>query len=211
MAEIDHLVYVVPDLAEAGDRFEAELGVRPEIGGRHEGMGTWNALLALRFGEHPPCYLELIAPDPDRPEPPGPRPFGLDDDAGPRLATFAVRPGHDETLDGLIAALEAAGHDPGPAVPMSRTTLDGAELRWRLTFPTGAHRGVVPFLIDWGDTPNPATTVGPSAHLDAVRCNAPDEAERALGALRPVGLDTSGRRPDPLSALLRHGDHTLHL
>ncbi len=211
MAEIDHLVYAVPDLDEAIDRFERDLGVRPEIGGRHTGMGTWNALVALDFGEQPRCYLELIAPDPDQPDPAGPRPFGLDDDPGPRLTTFAVRPAPGETLDDLIVALRSAAHDPGPAIPMSRTTPDGVELHWHLTMPTGAHGGVVPFLIDWGDTPNPAGTVTASVQLDAVRCGSPGAGERALDALGISGLDRSLMHVEPLTAELRNGDRSLRL
>ncbi|MEM1333466.1 MAG: VOC family protein, partial [Actinomycetota bacterium] len=173
MAELDHLVLVVPDLVAAIDRFESELGVLPDVGGRHVGLGTWNALLALtddRAGDHgairdPQSYLELIAVDPDQPTPDGPRPFGIDDDTGPRLATYAVRPSADESLDDLVAGLRRVGHDPGDAVPMSRSTPDGTVLSWRLTFPTGVGHGLVPFLIDWGDTPMPSRTVRARAEL----------------------------------------------
>lgn len=83
---IDHLVYGVPELAPALARLQALLGVAPAVGGRHEGRGTHNALLAL--GDD--VYLEVIAPDPEQPEPPAPRPFGLNDLTAPRLITFAV-------------------------------------------------------------------------------------------------------------------------
>ncbi len=209
MAEIDHLVYVVPDLAAATDRFESELGVRPEPGGRHPGMGTWNALLALRGGAAP-CYLELIAADPDQADPAGPRPFGIDDDPGPRLATFAVRPSAGQTLDDLVDVLRAHDHDPGDPLPMSRTTPAGDTLAWRLTMPTGAAGGSVPFLIDWGDTPMPATTIGVAADLVWVGGRLPDALVALFGDLGLDGWSTDGDADTP-AAVLRHDGSTLRL
>jgi hypothetical protein len=43
---------------------------------------------------------------------------------------------------------------------MSRQRPDGALLEWRLTFPPdGAHRSVLPFLIDWLHSEHPSTTL----------------------------------------------------
>lgn len=150
MPTLDHLVYAVADLAAAIDHFEQATGVRPAIGGAHVGLGTHNALVS--FGE---CYLELIAPDPGQPDPDRPRPFGIDDLDGPGLVGFAVRPTGAETIDDLIDCSRQAGHDPGSAADMSRTTPTGQRLAWRLTMPTTR---VQPFFIDWGDTPRPNTT-----------------------------------------------------
>lgn len=158
MAVIDHLVYAVPDLSAAIDWFEKATGVRPAIGGSHEGMGTHNALVSL--GE---SYLELIAPDPGQSDPPSsglPRPFGIDDALAQvgrsgTLVGFAVRPDDDETIDDLADAMFDAGHDVGQFADMSRLAPDGNRLAWRLTFPT---ERTLPFLIDWGDTPRPNTT-----------------------------------------------------
>lgn len=184
MAVIDHLVLAVPDLATAIDRFERDHGVRPAVGGRHEGLGTHNALVSLGSS-----YLELIAPDPSQPAPDGPRPFGVDEIDGPRLVTFAVRPdpAAGESLDSLIAASRQAGHDPGDAVPMSRRTPQGELLRWRLTFPTMIHDGLVPFLIDWGDTPNPAASAPGGLSLTSLSGGTAGP-ESANAILRALGL-----------------------
>lgn len=190
MAVIDHLVYAVPDLADAVDALESRLGVRAAYGGAHAGRGTHNALLALGTS-----YLEVIAPDPDQPEPDEPRPFGVTSDGDARLATFAVRPGDDETLDDLVAACRSAGHDPGDPVDMSRTPPDGETLHWRLTMPTARADGVIPFLIDWGDTTHPADTAPSCGLLLGLTGATADHetAERVLTALRVDVAATPGR------------------
>ena len=73
-AGIDHIVLAVPDLADGVAGFEGLTGVRP-VGRSHEGLGTANFLVGLGVG----AYLEIIGPDPDRPRPGRPRPFGIDD------------------------------------------------------------------------------------------------------------------------------------
>ena len=201
MAVIDHLVLAVPDLGDAMTEFQRAHGVRPAIGGRHEGLGTRNALVS--FGD---SYLELIAPDPTQPDPDGPRPFGVDDIDHATLVTWAVRPvpALGETIAALIESCRAAGHDPGPAVPMSRHTPGGDVLRWQLTFPTMAHDGLVPFLIDWGDTSHPAATAPRGVTMAALSGATADheEANRVPTALglpalaSPLGDDGAGLRVD---------------
>ncbi len=188
MAVIDHLVYAVEDLATAIDWFEDATGVRPAIGGSHDGRGTHNALVSL--GE---CYLELLAPDPGQPDPPSsglPRPFGLDDVLAPgaegsTLIGFAVRADHGETIDELADRLADAGHDPGPVSEMSRITVNGDRLVWRLTFPT---QRTLPFIIDWGDTPRPNTTQPGGVELTDFAIVHPRPFDM-LGVVAALGLD----------------------
>ena len=188
MAVIDHIVYAVPDLASAIDWFEESTGVRPALGGSHDGMGTHNALVS--FGA---CYLELIAPDPGQPNPPSsgrPRPFGLDDVMAPggeqtALVGFAVRPGEGETIDDLADRAADAGYDPGQVVDMSRSTPSGELLSWRLTLPT---QRVLPFIIDWGETPKPHTTQPGGVELTSFAIVHPRPFD-VLGVLAALDLD----------------------
>lgn len=185
---LDHLIYAAPDLDDAVDALAGLLGVRAAPGGRHEGMGTHNALIAL--GED--CYLEVIAPDPSQPVPPQPRPFGLDSLAKPRLLTWAIK---TADIDAAVARAREAGYEPGDVRAMSRATPDGGRLEWRLALPRSpVCGGLVPFLIDWGDTPSPAKTAAQGCTITALR--AVYANPRALRFyLRAVGIEALEIRP----------------
>lgn len=179
-ATLDHLVLATPDLAATAQEFAARTGVTPAPGGSHTGWGTANVLVGLGGG----TYLEIVGPDLDQPVPEAPRPFGIDDLDAARLVTWAVRP---TDLEATLTASRRAGYDPGPAVPMSRRTVDGESLHWRLT----PSRGVVPFLIDWGSTPHPTTRDLPAVTLQEFTLQHPDPVllrQRlvALGVTAPV-------------------------
>jgi hypothetical protein len=174
---LDHLIYGVPVLADGVDQLERRFGVRAQPGGKHQGLGTHNALLGL--GQS--AYLEAIAPDPDQPVPAMPRPFGLDSLAGPRLVGWAIR---CDDIDARVAQARAQGYDPGDAVELQRTTAQGTVLRWRLT-PNALGGGPIPFLIDWGDAVHPSRSAPAgltllSFHLEHPQ---PEVLTRALGAL----------------------------
>ncbi|MGA2010743.1 MAG: VOC family protein [Solirubrobacteraceae bacterium] len=54
---IDHVIYGTSDLDGAAARIEAELGVPAAAGGRHDGVGTENRIVALGDGS----FIELLA------------------------------------------------------------------------------------------------------------------------------------------------------
>jgi len=147
---LDHLVYAVTDLPRAIAQFEDQLGVCALPGGRHEALGSYNAILPLSGSS----YVELIALDPTNPAPAMAPPFGLAELSEAQLVTWAVRSG-DIAVD--TARARQRGYDPGLTVPVSRTTPEGVCLEWRLTVrPEPFGDGLVPFVIDWGATPHPS-------------------------------------------------------
>lgn len=181
LSGVDHLVYATPELQAGIDRIEGLLGIRAVDGGQHPGGGTRNALLALG----PTSYLELIGPDPEQDSFSGTRLFGIDSLTAPRLVTWAAR---GDDLDRLAGLDLGGGVRLGPVGAGSRQTPRGVHLSWRLTNPRSVVAdGVVPFFINWGDTPHPARTATPGAALVDLRAEHPDP-EQVRGMLSKLGL-----------------------
>ena len=194
LSAVDHLVYATPDLQLGVDTIEKLFGVRATPGGQHPGRGTRNALVSLGPG----IYLEVIGPDPAQAQPPQPRPFGIDDLKEPRLVTWAAK---GKNLESLANEAARSGVKLGQVIDGSRQRTDGVVLSWRYTDPrTVVFDGVVPFFIDWGQTPHPATTAAPGASLIGLRAEHPDP-ERVQKAMGQLGLDLRVQR-GPRPALI---------
>lgn len=178
---VDHLVYATPDLDGSVAQVEALFGVRASPGGKHMGLGTHNALIALG----PDFYLEIIGPDPSQPRPERPRPFGIDTLPMARLVIWAVKA---PDIEERVANARAAGYDPGNIVPLSRDTAQGVHLSWRLTMSATPTWGLVPFLIDWGHTASPALAATQGCRLVALRGEHPNPAE-AAASLRALDVE----------------------
>jgi hypothetical protein len=187
----DHLVYATPDLQAGVDRVERLVGVRAAPGGQHPGRGTRNALVALG----PATYLEIIGPDPEQPTPKDPRPFGIDGLREPRLVAWASK---SADLEQIAGNAERHGMKLGPVIAGSRRRADGVLLAWRYTDPRiVVGDGIVPFFIDWGQTPHPAATAATGASLLALHAEHPDAA-RVQKMLDDLGVDLAvqpGRSP----------------
>jgi len=182
LAKVDHLVYATPDLNRGVEEIEKILGVRATPGGQHPGRGTRNALITLG----PAIYLEIIAPDPEQPPPKTPRPFGIDGLKESRLVAWAAK-GSD--LERLRDEAARKGGRLGEVMSGSRRRTDGVLLSWRYTDPqTVLADGLVPFFIDWGQSPHPARTAAQGAALIALRAEHP-EAQRVQRLLNELGLD----------------------
>lgn len=143
--KLDHLAVSAKTLAEGVASVEASLGVSLSPGGEHPLMGTHNSLLALGSG----IYLEVIAINPEAPDPERPRWFDLDNFSGPpRLTNWVVR--CDDVRDELSISPEGAGvvHD-----------LERGDYRWRMGIPEDGCLpldGAFPALIEWQGGLHPA-------------------------------------------------------
>ncbi|HWZ86053.1 MAG TPA: VOC family protein [Thermoanaerobaculia bacterium] len=196
-ARLDHLVYGVPDLEAGVAELAQKLGIEAAPGGRHPNEGTRNALIALG----PDSYLEVVGPDLEAPPPPRPRWFGIDGLRAPGLTGWAVKAGG---LEALVIAAEQAGVTLGPVRRAGRLRPDGVTLSWTVTDPhTVLEDGLVPFFIDWGDSPHPAATAAPGAAVTDLRAEHPDPP-RLRKLLAALDLDlpvTEGPRPSLVATL----------
>ncbi len=179
LQRIDHLVYATPDLTAGVKQIETLLGIHATPGGQHPGEGTRNALVALG----PTSYLEIIGPDPEQPGPARPRKFGIDDLKEPRLVTWAAK---GTNLTQIVAEARRHGVPVGDVIPGSRRTPTGVLLSWHISNQRAiVADGLVPFFIDWGETPHPARSAAAGATLISLRAEHPDpeNAQRMLGEL----------------------------
>lgn len=180
---IDHLLWAVPDLERARRDLAQQTGVAPTTGGRHPGVGTWNALLDLGHRS----YLEIIAPDPEQ------RGFtglgrlleGIDQ---PQLLTWCAR---TERIADLAEIAHAAGLGPGPVTSMERTRPDGSTLRWKILMFFGHDAGpLVPFFIEWGHAHHPTQDLDEGCRLERLELRHPDP-DKVQTALAVLGLDST--------------------
>jgi catechol 2,3-dioxygenase-like lactoylglutathione lyase family enzyme len=209
MAEIDHVVIGAATLEQGAEWVERHLGVRPGKGGVHEGAGTHNLLLGLGPG----CYLEVIAPDPDQPDPGHPRLFDLDDpgqrtslQAEPRLIAYVAR------TPALAPLADRLGPRGGEVRAMRR-----GSLAWRMLLPPQRQDlgNLIPPMIQWdGDGRGPRLPDS-KVRLGAIHAEHPEPdglraalAERGLSdqvAVRfspHARLVVQFRRPDGSEAVL---------
>jgi hypothetical protein len=178
---VDHLVYATPDVEATCAELEQRLGVRASIGGQHLGRGTRNALIGIGPGR----YLEIIGPDAAQPAPPAPRWFGIDTVKAPRLVTWAAAASN---LTRLVNVAEQRGVRLGAIRDGRRERPDGVVLAWQTTDPNVMlAEGLVPFFIDWGASPHPASSAVTGPRLIGLRGEHPDAGE-ARGILASLGI-----------------------
>ena len=135
LTAIDHLVIVVSDLEAAIEDYRG-LGFTVVPGGRHPGVGTYNALIAFADTS----YIELIGFY----EPRANHRWWAPLQRGGGLVDFCLQ---TDDLAGDLQALRRAGVDIGDPETRNRTRPDGVEVRWTFALARDPHRGVAPFII----------------------------------------------------------------
>ncbi|MEN0006649.1 MAG: VOC family protein [Bacteroidota bacterium] len=161
MNNIDHLVYATPELEQGIQEIEELLGVRATPGGQHPNWGTHNALVSLG----PTCYLEIIAPDPRQTIQPSI--FQLASLQHSKLVTWAAKA---RLSPDILAEAKTKGLHFGGLIAGARQKPDGTLLQWQLTDPTvEIQQGMIPFLIDWGESAHPAASAVRGGALKALR------------------------------------------
>ena len=187
--EIDHIVLAAADLEAAKQEFAEATGVMPADGGPHPGGGTRNALVSFGDG----CYLEIIAPDPGQ------------ELAGTNGQRFAALPAlellhwavRSEDLNAVSARLSAGGLTPGPVRDMARVAPGGDKLEWQLMGVRSQELGgLMPFFIDWQNTPHPSLAAPFVGSLQALRLGLSAESRHAVFVREfLVGLVESKNEP----------------
>ncbi|HLI13934.1 MAG TPA: VOC family protein [Alphaproteobacteria bacterium] len=196
MHAIDHLIWACPDLAAGSAILEGLIGTTPAAGGSHPGGGTRNALIGL--GKR--CYLEIIAPDPAQ-DPAGTPAEWMGRLARPGLVSWALAACDLGALAARLAVLSI--HTKG-VVAMSRRNPDGTLLRWEVLRLAGHAFGpVVPFFIDWLETPHPAAALPAAGALRRLEIRHPQaEALRRLFVALSLDVPVASGTLPALAAVL---------
>lgn len=180
---IDHFAIGAADLAQGVAALEAALGVCVPAGSKHDKMSTHNHV--MQAGNE--SFLELIAIDPEAPDPGRVRWFSLDDPA--TQARLAERPralvwvvGTDD-LDSVVATSPV---DLGEIVHFRR-----GERTWRLTVHADGHLpegGLLPAFIEWSPGPHPSKGQEDlGVRLAGIHCSTPDPV-RLRGLFDALGV-----------------------
>jgi catechol 2,3-dioxygenase-like lactoylglutathione lyase family enzyme len=189
MTELDHIAVIAPDLDTGVAWVREALGVEMPAGGTHPEMGTHNRLVGLG----PDVYLEVIAIDPEAPQPPHRRWFGLDDRAaverhwreGRRLRGYVAR------CTDIGATVRAAPETFGVPLRVSR-----GDRHWLFAVRADGQLpldGAAPCLIDWLERGTPAPTMTDlGLRLQSLRIETPDP-DALYAALDAIGM---ARRPE---------------
>ena len=214
VTRFDHAVIAVRDLAKAIDLYR-RLGFEVDPGGRHTGLGTYNAL--IRFGLD---YIELISIyDQDEVRASGPRGTTLQDLLQKREGALAAYALATETIQQEAERFQQTGLDASGPFAMERLRPDGHLLQWRLLVPGGvSYRRPWPFIIQW-DAPDEQrlTWDKPGKHPNgATRWYSIDVAVRDLESgihlyKTQFGLEEVSRDPTGQRAQFRVGSSTITL
>ena len=182
--KIDHFAIGADSLQQGSAALKMSLGVEIPKGSKHDAMSTHNCV--CQAGNE--SFLEILANDPEAPDPRRARWFTMDDPA--TQARLAERPralcwvvGTDD-LDSIVASSPV---NLGEVVFFQR-----GERTWRLTVPSDGHLpegGLLPAFIEWSPGPHPSTGMQDlGVKLTDVKLTHPDPVWLSE-TLRTLGVD----------------------
>ena len=182
--KIDHFAIGTSSLAAGVAALEPVLGVTVPDGSKHTLMSTHNCV--MQSGNE--TFFELIAIDPDAPDPGRARWFTLDfpetqDKIAerPRALCWVVS---TDRLDELVAS--------SPVRLGEIVTFVRGERSWRLTVPEDGHLpegGLLPGFIEWSPGPHPSSAQqNLGVTLTHVRLSSPDP-DGLKAKLAALGVD----------------------
>lgn len=182
--KIDHFTVGAQTLESGQTALAQTLGLQIPTGSKHDAMSTHNCV--CQAGNE--SFLEMIAIDPEAPDPGRIRWFTLDDPN--TQGRIAVRPRalcwvvNTSDLDAVVAASPI---DLGEIVDFQR-----GDRTWRLTVPRDGSLpmgGVIPAFIEWSPGPHPSTgqqDIG--LNLRAIHLQHP-EPETLISMLKTLQVD----------------------
>ncbi|MEM1049246.1 MAG: VOC family protein [Pseudomonadota bacterium] len=185
---IDHFAIGAATLEAGVDAMRTALGVTVPSGSKHTAMSTHNCV--VQSGND--SFLEIIAVDPDAPDPGRRRWFTLDEpETRKRLAERARPLCWVVGTDDLDAVMAASPVDLGEAVLFTR-----GERSWRLTVPRDGslpENGLLPAFIEWSPGPHPSSGMQDlGVRLKSIELQHPDAA-RLQAMLDTIGVDHLAR------------------
>lgn len=151
-SDIDHFIWIAKDYENGKKTIMEKFETAPVDGGKHLGYGTQNALLGL--GEN--LYLEILSPDLEQAQPNhwSRAIFAANSDG---IFHWAAK---CSDLKSLHNKALACGYESSGPLAFSRKAPNGEIFSWQLLFLGGHNFGaLVPFFIDWGNTPHPSKNI----------------------------------------------------
>ncbi|MFQ5741733.1 MAG: VOC family protein [Acidobacteriota bacterium] len=181
LADVDHVIWAVPDLELGIKSLEKKTGVLAMVGGVHPGRGTRNALISLGK-QH---YLEILATDPAQPDAKQEMAEIVRGLAEPRILGWAAG---TQNLAKVEERIRAAGLETSGVVAGSRNKPDGTTLRWKTLAVEGHDGTVVPFVIQWDKSSvHPSEDSPKGCTLGELRLEHPDP-DKMNRFLKAMGL-----------------------
>jgi len=179
---LDHILLAAPDFDEAMKDFETLTAIRPSIAGSLKGLGC----LTARIGLDKQAYIEIIAPDPDKPGPVGEHLKEMEQGSFTPIHYAIRRTDLSDLAEDYVP--NELGYTPD-RIKMFMAGTDGTPKKWEMLFMHGHfHGGVVPYFVDWGECEHPIGSIAQAGSLKSfeVSCLPGSKVHTLLKGMKDV-------------------------